>query len=163
MQESQKFPALPPASQENLPVPGYYMAAQPQPQGVDDQAPSVPLSHYLWLLRRQAWKIAAFVVTCMLATLVVSERLPRIYESTVSVDVDREAPTQIIGEGSERSSGTEDADLFLATQVKIIQSDAVVRPVAERYSLLESENEFAGLTPQEIQRKRQAPMTLSQL
>jgi succinoglycan biosynthesis transport protein ExoP len=163
MQESQKFPALPPGSAENLPVPGYYMAAQPQPQGVDDQAPAIPLSHYLWLLRRQVWKIAAFVVTCLLATLVVSERLPRIYESTVTVDVDREAPTQIIGAGSERTGGSEDADVFLATQVKLIQSDAVVRPVAERYTLLEREDGLAGLTPQEIQRKRQAPMALSQL
>src|ERR1700733_5047126 len=163
MQESQKFPALPPGSAENLPVPGYYMAAQPQPQGVEDQAPAIPLSHSLWLLRRQVWKIAAFVVTCMLATLVVSERLPRIYESTVTVDVDREAPTQIIGAGSERSGGSEDADVFLATQVKIIQSDAVVRPVAERYGVLEHEDGLAGQTPQEIQRKRQAPMALSQL
>jgi capsular exopolysaccharide synthesis family protein len=163
MQESQKFPALPPAPSEGLSVPGYYVAAPPQQQVADDQQPTVPLTHYIWLLRRQAWKIAAFVVTCMLATLVVSERLPRIYESIVTVDVDRSAPTEIMGQGSERSSGADDADLFLATQVKIIQSDAVVRPVAERYNLLEHENAFAGLTPQEIQRKRQAPMALSQL
>lgn len=161
MQESQKFPALPPAPSENLPVPGYYMAAQAPPQGVDEQGPTVPLSHYIWLLRRQAWKIIAFVITCMLATLVVSERLPRIYESTVTVDVDRESPAEVIGEGSERPSGVEDADLFLATQVKIIQSDAVVRPVAEKYGLFEHEN--AGVPAEEIQRKRQSPMELSKL
>ena len=28
----------------------------------EPQAVHVPLTHYLWILRRQAWKIAAFVI-----------------------------------------------------------------------------------------------------
>ena len=62
-------------------------------QSNDIETPTVPLSHYLWVLRRQAWKIAAFVVTCVLATLVISSRLEPIYESTASVDMDRQAPS----------------------------------------------------------------------
>ena len=36
-----------------------------------------------------------------------------------------------------------DADQFLATQVKLIQSDSVLRPIADQYHLLDVEKQFA--------------------
>ena len=96
------------------------------------QAPHVPLTHYLWILRRQAWKIAAFVVAAVLATWIVSLRLTPIYESTVSIDIDRQVPTGVLGEEATRSAAN-DADQFIATQVKLIESDSVLRPVVDKF------------------------------
>nr|MDP9115088.1 Wzz/FepE/Etk N-terminal domain-containing protein [Acidobacteriota bacterium] len=107
---------------------------------LEPQAAHVPLAHYLWILRRQAWKIAAFVVAAILATLIVSLRLTPIYESTVSVDIDRQVPTGVLGEEATRGA-TNDADQFIATQIKLIESDSVLRPVVEKYRLREVEED----------------------
>src|ERR1035437_7420344 len=106
----------------------------------EPQATHVPLAHYLWILRRQAWKIAAFVVATVLATLIVSLRVTPIYESTVWVDIDRQVPTGVLGEEATRSS-TNDADQFIATQVKLIESDSVLRPVVDKFRLREVEED----------------------
>jgi capsular exopolysaccharide synthesis family protein len=127
----------------NLPAP--YQPVQPPaplPPGwdVEVEAVSVPLSHYLWVLRRHRWRIAAFIAACLALTLIVSYRLTPIYESTATIDVDRRMPTLILGEESVQSTNN-DADQFLATQIKLIQSDSVLRPVAEKYDLREREDE----------------------
>src|SRR5208283_781326 len=112
---------IPPGQSSNLPAITYYPPI-PQ-QEYELEAPAVPLSHYLWVLRRHRWKIAAFVAACILATGIVSARLQPIYESTATVDVDRQAPSEVVGEDSTHSAGApNDADQFLATQVKLIQS-----------------------------------------
>ena len=38
-------------------------------------------------------------------------------------------------------SATNDADQFLATQIKLIQSDSVLRPVVQKYKLRELEDD----------------------
>src|SRR5262245_22581642 len=119
-----------------------YQAAPNAPPGwdVEPEEPAVPLSHYLWILKRHRWKILAVVVTCVLATLIVSLRLTPIYESTAVIDIDRRMPTGILGQEATQST-TNDADQFLATQIKLIQADAVLRPVAQKYRLRELEND----------------------
>src|ERR1039458_7099558 len=97
---------------------------------------AVPLAHYLWILRRHRWKIIAFVFACVTAALIVSARLTPVYESTVTVDIDRQIRSAIIGQDAGLSP-LNDADQFLATQVKLIQSDSVLRPVAQQYHLLD--------------------------
>src|ERR1022692_208195 len=87
---------------ENLPaVPESYRASAP-PTIIDadyePQAAHVPLAHYLWILRRHAWKIALGVVATTLATLIVSLRLTPIYESTATIDIDRRMPTGVLGQ-----------------------------------------------------------------
>ena len=126
------FPAEPPATQV---VPSYYPPVSVLEE-MESEGPHLPLSHYLWILRRHRWKILAFVATCLLATFVVSARLQPIYESTATVNVDRQAPSEVVGEDSTRAVAPNDADQFLATQIRLIQSDAVLRPVAEQFHLL---------------------------
>src|SRR5712691_2017625 len=106
----------------------------------EPEEPAVPLSHYLWILKRHRWKILAFVSTCVIATLIVSFRLTPIYESTAVIDIDRRMPTGILGQEATQSS-TNDADQFPATQIKLIQADSVLRPVAQKYKLRELEND----------------------
>lgn len=134
-----------------------------QQQDLEPEATSVPLSHYLWILRRHVWKIVAFVLTSMLATFIVSVRLKPTYESTATVDVDRQAPTEIVGDNSTRGAVQSDADQFLATQIKLIQSDAVLRPVAEQYHLLGLEGQTHGMNPEKTQQAAGAPIVLTRL
>jgi capsular exopolysaccharide synthesis family protein len=153
---------IPPVQSNNLPAVAYYPPI-PLQQEFEPQTPSVPLSHYLWILRRHRWKMAAFVATCVLVTAVVSARLQPIYESTATVDVDRQAPSEVVGEDSTRTTSPTDADQFLATQVKLIQSDAVLRPVAEQFHLLDSEQQLKGMSPEEAQERARAPVALNRL
>src|SRR5450432_1333568 len=130
--------------------------AQPEPEEA-----VVPLSHYLWILRRHKLRILAFVLICVASTLVVSSRLIPIYEATATIDVDRQAPAAVIGQDAARMAPN-DADQFLATQVKTIQSDSVLRPVADRFNLVANE----ASTPQAqllSSRAQNAPVTLKKL
>lgn len=111
-------------------------AALPFNERIEPEIPTIPLSHYLWIVRRHFWKMVAFVATCVLATFIVSARLKPIYESTATVDVDRQAPSEVVGAGSNQPGALSDEDAFLATQIKLIESDSVLRPVAEQFHLL---------------------------
>jgi capsular exopolysaccharide synthesis family protein len=154
---------IPPGQSNKLPAVAYYPSIPP-PQELEPEAPPVPLSHYLWVLRRHRWKMVAFVVTCVLATAVVSARLQPIYESTAIVDVDRQAPSEVVGQDSTRpAAAPNDADQFLATQVKLIQSDAVLRPVAEQFHLLDSEGQLTKMSPEKAQQTARAPVVLKRL
>ncbi|HYW44133.1 MAG TPA: polysaccharide biosynthesis tyrosine autokinase [Bryobacteraceae bacterium] len=118
-----------PAVSEPITVYPPFGWGEPEPEEA-----AVPLSHYLWILRRHTWKILAFVVFGVASTVVVSSRLTPIYEATASVDIDRQMPAGVIGQDAMRMAPN-DADQFLATQIKIIESDSVLRPVAQRFKI----------------------------
>jgi len=126
------------------------------------QTPHVPLTHYLWILRRQAWKVVAFVVAAVLATWIVSLRLTPIYESTVSIDIDRQVPTGVLGEEATRSAAN-DADQFIATQVKLIESDSVLRPVVEKFRLRQVEDDALEEAVDQSPTSLEAPVILKHL
>jgi polysaccharide biosynthesis transport protein len=120
--------------ERNLPVSmGVYHTPNFVPE-IEAASEAVPLSHYLWILKRNWWKIMLFVVCSVTGTLVLSSRLVPMYESTATVDIDRQMPSGVIGQESMRTMAN-DSDQFLATQAKLIQSDSVLRPVAEQYQL----------------------------
>src|SRR3712207_5801034 len=58
----------------------------------------VPASQYLWIVRRNLWRIAAAVAVCVIASVLFAVRLPREYESTCTIDVDRRSPTGVVGQ-----------------------------------------------------------------
>src|ERR1700683_791928 len=147
-----------------LPTPN--QALQPNWYGYDAEQPeegAVPLAHYLWILRRHRWKIIAFVFACVAAAWIVSARLTPIYESTVTVDIDRQMPSAVIGQDAARAP-LNDADQFLATQVKLIQSDSVLRPVAQQFGLLDLEKKASDVTPEKSsEAEEDAPILLKKL
>jgi capsular exopolysaccharide synthesis family protein len=126
------------------------------------QPAHVPLAHYLWILRRHAWKIAAFVAAASIATLIVSLRLTPIYESTATVDVDRQMPTGVLGQEALQNV-TNDADQFLATQVRLIQSDSVLRPVVDQFHLREVEKDALEEAVDTSATSLEAPVILKNL
>jgi len=130
---------------------------------VDFEEAHVPLAHYLWILRRHLWKILAFVAASVLATLIVSYRLTPVYESTATIDIDRNMPTDIVGQDT-RQIINNDADQFLATQVKMIQSDSVLRPVVSRFKLLDRPEEKSSLDEKDpAQNDPDSPILLKRL
>ena len=137
--------------------------AQPY-SGFEADDATVSPTHYLLVVFRQKWKILGFIAACLLATYLVCSRLTPVYQATAKVDIDRRVPAGVIGqEATQGAVSGDDADAFMATQVQLIQSDAVLRPVAERFHLLEREMQLAKLAPEKARRKSDAPVYLKQL
>jgi capsular exopolysaccharide synthesis family protein len=122
----------------------------------------VPLAHYLWILRRHGWKMLGFVALVVLCTVVISLRLTPIYESTSTIDIDRRMPTGVLGDDAAQAVNN-DADQFLATQVKLIQSDSVLRPVVDKYKLREVEPDAFEKAVDNSETSHEAPIELKPL
>lgn len=141
MQDQDRLPML----VEMGRVPSY----APPVYSMTDREPEdgkLPLSQYLWILRRYRWRIGGFIVVSVIGTLIVSSRLTPIYESTATVDVDRQTPSGVVGQEAMRTA-LNDADQYLATQIKLVQSDSVLRPVDRRFKLRQREKQPEAESP----------------
>ncbi len=120
---------------------------------------------YLWAIRRQVWKILVFVCghLCHRHLCLLESRLQPIYESTATISIDRNAPDALVGQDSQKSPAPQDADQYIVTQVDMIQSDAVLRPVAQKFDLLQREGKLKGLSPDRIEALRNGPTKLARL
>jgi polysaccharide biosynthesis transport protein len=162
----------------SLPTPGPPPAALAPIQGVDLMASpagyrgddfsqaGLPFSHYSWLLRTHFIKMLAFVILSVLGVAFVTLRLTPIYESTATLYVDRTVEQEVVGKDQQAAAQRNtDADAFLTSQIGLLQSDAVVRPMAEKYNLLEKEKQITPGKddPQKIQRIRNSPIVLKGL
>ena len=125
--------------------------------------PTISATHYLWVIFRQKWKIIVFVFLCVLGTFLYSSRLTPIYEATATIDVDRQLPSGVIGQEASQVLSAEDSDEFLQTQIELIQSDAVLRPVAQRFNLLQREAELNHVPADKAPKLTNAPVVLGQL
>jgi len=151
---------------ENLPVlaPSYALPPYAAPPLTsfgeeEDEAAKIPLSQYLWILKRYRWRIAGFVGAAVLATWIISARLTPIYESVATVDIDRQSPPGVVGADAARAP-LNDADQFLSTQLRLVQSDSVLRPVDQRFQLRKQEGQAAALS---AGRGQEAPVELKRL
>src|ERR1035438_1643194 len=165
MSDNNLFTTLPApiegAPQRNLQVPFEVFRAAGMMPETEPAAASVPLSHYLWIFRRNWWKILLFVACSVAATTVISMRLTPVFESTVTIDIDRQIPSGIIGQEATRSFSN-DSDQFLATQAKLIQSDSVLRPVAQQFKL-DPETETQDAQSPRLPGAEDAPVLLKNL
>src|SRR6202041_1825921 len=92
--------------------------------------------------------------------IIVSSRLTPYYQSTATIDVDRMMPTGVIGQDANSSrASVNDSEQFLSTQVKLIQSDSVLRPVVQRLKLLQGANGAKAPST----RAQDAPISLGRL
>src|SRR6202167_818360 len=102
----------------------------------DSPLNSPSLSQYLWIVKRHRWELLGFVIFSVIATVIVSKRLTPLYESTAVIDIDRQTPAAVLGSESTNAVNSTDVENYLTTQEQIVQSDAVLRPVVEKYHLL---------------------------
>jgi uncharacterized protein involved in exopolysaccharide biosynthesis len=155
MKEKQQNTLLPNSVGSAAPLVSSYNVPGPQLDAETGAGDGVlPIGHYVWILRRHIWKILALVAVCVISTFIVSKRLQPIYESTVVINVDRQAPSAVVGVDSDRAAPAYDSDQYLATQIRLIQSDAVLRPVVEKFDLLHFENQLGSLDSTSAQKKR---------
>jgi polysaccharide biosynthesis transport protein len=137
-------------------------ALSPATAEVDIDEITLPLSHYLWILRRHAWRLAGFVISAVVATALVSLRMTPLYDSTATLYVERQEAKGVVGQDSQISnSASVDADMLLASQIKLILSDSVVRPIAQKYDLLYQERQVQDRN--EMPRAEAAPILLKRL
>lgn len=99
------------------------------------QEPILPFAHYLRRLRRHWWKIALAVTVCTALAAYLSTRITPVYQSTARVTIGENIPSAVVGaEAAQSSAG--DFDQMVNTEMQLIQSDAVLRPVSEEFHLL---------------------------
>jgi polysaccharide biosynthesis transport protein len=98
-----------------------------------------PLTFYAAIVR-QHWAMIAVHSIGLTALVVLGCALaPPINVGSALIAIDRQAAPETIG--ADRLLTTGD-DQFMATQQNLLQGDTILRPVAERYDLLEREQQF---------------------
>lgn len=160
MAEDPRLLPAPDGPGRNLPVASDMYRSNLYGPEPEPEQPAVPLTHYLWILKRHKWKIAAFILASVVCTFIVSKRLTPIYESTTTIDVDCRMPTGVVGQES-MVSAMDDADQFLATQIKLIQSDSVLRPVVQRYHLRDLGKQGQDASSEAAIRMQRTPVSLA--
>jgi capsular exopolysaccharide synthesis family protein len=125
--------------------------------------PGVSLAHFTKIIRRYKWTLVVFMATAMVIAVVIQLTVPKLYQATALVKVDRHAAGGIIGQEASQVSSVDDMDQIITTQMELAVSDPVLHPIVEKYNLLEVEKQFRGLSPEEMKRKRAAPIKLKRL
>ncbi len=123
------------------------------------------LTHLAKILQRQKWLIAGSTILTMGAVVALTLTVPKLYEGTATVKVDRHSAG---GQDGSENSPIDDMDQIITTQMELASSDPVLRPIAVKYHLLEEEHQLKkflvwDITPQEAGRKRAAPVELKRL
>jgi len=114
-----------------IPVP-----VAPAPTDMSPIDGSASLSQFIKIVRRQRWKLMAFVAVATLAVVGVQLIVPKVYEATALVKVERHTAGGVVGQEASQVSSVDDMDQVIATEIELAQSDPVLRPVVERYKLL---------------------------
>ena len=140
----------------------YVRASAPGAFQLSDDQAAVSLRYFIKKAKRYAWIVGAVVSLALVATYFVTSRIEPLYESTVTLKVERRSNNGFIGQ--QASAPPEgDSDQLMATQLDLIQSDSVLRPATGKFHLLALEKQFNGLTAAEIDRKQNAPIKLKRL
>ena len=97
---------------------------------------SASLSQFIKILRRHRGKLLAFVAVAILAAVGFQFIVPKVYEATAVVKVERHTAGGVVGQEASQVSSVDDMDQMIATMIELALSDPVLRPVVERYKLL---------------------------
>ncbi len=124
----------------------------------------LPLSHYVWLVRTHWIKMVAFVAFAVFATAMVTARLTPQYEAKATLYLDRSAAKNLVGQDSQSGSANKgDTDNYITSQIQIVQSDAVLRPVVEQYKLQSALTDSSEDSRRRAARLNNAPIVLGGL
>ena len=85
-------------------------------------------------LRRHALRILGVACVAALVAFLVCKRLKPMYESTATLEINSERTSDLLGPDAARTTWS-DADQYIATQLRVIQEDSVLRPVVETLNL----------------------------
>lgn len=114
-------------------------------------APAVPLiTRYLQILRRRKWTIAAAIVVCVLAAILITLLVTPRYTATAQLEINRES-TRILSnvENVEPETGAGDQE-FYQTQYSVLASRTMAERVARELRLAEDAGFFAAMGQEAI-------------
>jgi succinoglycan biosynthesis transport protein ExoP len=98
-----------------------------------------PLTFYAEIVRRH-WEMIAVLSVGLTALVALGCALaPAINVGSALIAIDRQAVPETVGSDHLMTTGD---DQFMATQQSLLQADTILRPVAERYNLLEREHQL---------------------
>jgi polysaccharide biosynthesis transport protein len=118
---------------------GSIAITKPQP-GLSDPAESQrPLTFYAEVLRHHAFMIVLLSILFTALVVLACALLPPSSAGSATIAIDRQAAPETIGDNRLLSTGD---DQFMATQQSLLRADTILRPVAERYNLLQREHQF---------------------
>ena len=124
----------------------------------------LPLSHYFWLVRTHWIRMAAFVAFAVIATAMVTARLTPQYEAKSTLYLDRNAAKNLVGQDSQSGSANKgDSDAYISSQMQIVQSDAVLRPVVEKFQLQATAKDSTEDSRRKVARLNNAPVKIKGL
>jgi capsular exopolysaccharide synthesis family protein len=119
-------------------MPGFI--AVPKPHRLSDPAESQrPLTFYAGILRRHVFTILLLSIVLTALVVLGCSLLPPINAGSAIIAIDRQSSPETIGDNRLLSTGD---DQFMATQQGLLQADTILRPVTERYDLLQRERQF---------------------
>ena len=132
------------------------------PLQLTDAQAGVSLRYFGKRIRRYTWTIAGVIAVALAGTFCVTSLLTPLYESTVTLKVERRSNNGYIGVQALMPPAG-DSDQLMNTQLDLIQSDSVLRPATEQFHLLELEHQYRGLSPEEQIQKKNSPIKLKRL
>jgi succinoglycan biosynthesis transport protein ExoP len=98
-----------------------------------------PLTFYAHLLmRRWVWILLVSLTFSALVVLACAFA-PPVYVGSSVISIDRQDAPAAVGDNHLLTTGD---DQYMATQQRLLMADDILRPVAERYNLLEREHQF---------------------
>jgi succinoglycan biosynthesis transport protein ExoP len=115
------------------------------------------------IINLQKWNILALMALAMAIAVGIQFVIPKSYEASSLVKVDRHSAMGVVGQEAAQVSSVDDMDQTITTLMELAQSDPVLRPVAEKYDLLNVERQLKGLSVKEAEKKKLAPITLKNL
>src|SRR5271155_519544 len=107
--------------------PGEALTVIPAPSVLPwDQVPrETHLLDYLIVLRKHQWLILTFVLVVVTVATIASFKMKPIYQAAARVEVDKESQNTLPFTGPNAYDEFEDADAYLETQIKILESETL--------------------------------------
>jgi capsular exopolysaccharide synthesis family protein len=83
---------------------------------------------------RHGWKIIGVALLTVIAVFILSKNINPMYQATATLEINPERPSELLGPEAVRTAWN-DADQYIATQLRVIQEDSVLRPVVQEFKL----------------------------
>src|SRR5271156_967306 len=121
-------------------MPTSMITRKPQQLKLSDPAEfEHPLTFYAHILVRRWLWILLVSLTFTSFVVLACAFAPPIYVGSAVISIDRQDAPATVGDNRVLTTGD---DQFMATQQRLLLADNILRPVAERYNLLEREHQF---------------------
>jgi polysaccharide biosynthesis transport protein len=120
-------------------MPDSLMIRKPPPMLNDAPPPPRPLMFYLGVIRQHLPVIGGITLVCTILVVILCSFKAPVSVGSATIAIDRQVAPESVGANRVLSTGD---DQFMATQQNLLLADTILRPVVERYNLLEREHQL---------------------